>query len=66
MILYTRIKAFTQEKLAERAADVATEIESKGGTIVSITLYADSSSWGRNKAGVVFYRASRQVVGEDE
>lgn len=62
MIYYARVKALTQEKLAERAAEVATEIERRGGFVINITLYADSASIGRNKAGAVFYRAPKELT----
>lgn len=72
MILYARVKALTQEKLAFRAAEVASEIESRGGTIVSISLYIKPQffifSWlffDWNKYGVVFYKSNISTSASD-
>lgn len=66
MIYYARVKALTQEGLAKRAAQVASNIEENGGEVINITLYADSSSFGRNKAGAIFYRSRTELNEGDE
>ncbi len=56
MIKFERIKGLTQQSVAEKVAAMATKIESKGHTIVSITQYADAGSIGRNKAATIYYK----------
>ncbi|MCK5806918.1 MAG: hypothetical protein KAG91_00810 [Mycoplasmataceae bacterium] len=55
MVKYERIKGLTQEAVARKVAQRATDLMNGGHNIISITQYADSASIGRNKAATIYY-----------
>ena len=56
MVQFVRIKGLTQQSIAEKMAEKATELINAGYEIISITQYSDSNSIGRNKAGTIYFK----------
>ena len=55
MVKFERIKGISQESVARKVANRATDLMNNGHNIISITQYADSTSIGRNKAATIYY-----------